>query len=361
MIPPLNLELFHFSKLMNALYKLPIVLTLWLLAALPCLAQDEPREPLQTKVYLVPITFEKYITGYGSGYRQSSEASADPFADPVDSSPHQPPQSIQEALESAGIVFDEGASATFDKKALKLTVTNTPDQFELVEVVLDNFSSQAERQITVYYEFIEVDHLDFSDWLFENVMDSDGTEFRNAVQQWIKEGKAEIIESATVLARSGQRAKVESIDEYIYPTEYNPSKAPNEVTLKDGAEAPIAATSPTAFETRNLGTTLEVDPVLGADNTTIDMNMSPENVLLEGVEKWHHKSVDPRFQTNFPTFYTMKITTQVTGHDGRYIFVGATRPLKAADPERKNPLVLHFVRGDVGSLGGWSEVKEKAE
>ena len=161
-----------------------------------------------------------------------------------------------------------------------------------------------------------------------------------------------------VAARSGQRAKVESVDEYVYPTEYNPPKIPNDVTLKDGAEAPIAATSPTAFETRNLGTTLEVDPVLGADNHTVDLSLAPENVKLKGVEQWHKKTTDPRFLTHFPTFYTMKISTQVTSQDGRYAFLGTTRPLKATNPKRKDPLVLQFVRSDVAALADWSEVTE---
>ena len=41
-------------------------------------------------------------------------------------------------------------------------------------------------------------------------------------------------------------------------------------------------TTPTAFETRNVGVALEVDPVVGADGFPIDLNIAPEIVEFEG-------------------------------------------------------------------------------
>lgn len=318
------------------------------------------KQSLLTKVYEVAPSFPDSMK---SGSGNSSGAAADPFADPVlhNSEGQIKLETVQDGLEGAGVTFGEGASVTYDKKTSRLTVINTADQIELVEAYLDWFRSMGEKQILIYLEYIEVDHSDFSDWLFENVMESDGTELRNEVQRWAKEGRAEIIDSATVLARSGQRAKAESVNEFIYPTEYDPPEIPNTVTLKDGAESPISAATPTAFETRNLGTTMEVDPVLGADNFTIDRNLSPENVQLEGIEQWHRTATDPRFQTHMPTFYTMKISTQVTTQHGRYTFLGTTRPLKGADPDRKNPIVLQFVRGDILSVTDWKEVEVAQE
>ena len=198
--------------------------------------------------------------------------------------------------------------------------------------------AHGEFQIHIFHEWIEVDHSFFSNWLFENPLTTDGNPLRNQAQKWIKENKATVIESVLVSGRSGQRAKVESVDEYIYPTEYDPPEIPNEVTLQNGAKAPVTAATPTAFETRNLGHTLEVDPVLGADDYTVDINLAPEIVELEGIEKWHHQQEDIRFQVQMPTMYTQKITTIVTCQDGRYAFLGTTRPLKPADPKiTKNP------------------------
>ena len=45
---------------------------------------------------------------------------------------------------------------------------------------------------------------------------------------------------------------------------------------------PVTPTTPTAFETRNTGVTLEVEPVVGPDGITIDLNLVPQVVEFEG-------------------------------------------------------------------------------
>ena len=44
----------------------------------------------------------------------------------------------------------------------------------------------------------------------------------------------------------------------------------------------VTPTTPTAFETRNTGVTLEVEPVVGPDGVTIDLNLVPQVVEFEG-------------------------------------------------------------------------------
>ena len=101
----------------------------------------------------------------------------------------------------------------------------------------------------------------------------------------------DLLSAPSVMARSGQRAKVEVIREFIYPTEYDPPEIPNQIggTVGGigagggvGGGFPVTPANPTAFETRNTGVTLEVDPVIGADNFTIDLNLAPEVVEFEG-------------------------------------------------------------------------------
>jgi len=44
----------------------------------------------------------------------------------------------------------------------------------------------------------------------------------------------------------------------------------------------VAPTTPQDWETRNTGVTLEVEPVVGGDATTIDLNLIPQVVEFEG-------------------------------------------------------------------------------
>ena len=44
----------------------------------------------------------------------------------------------------------------------------------------------------------------------------------------------------------------------------------------------VTPTTPQDWETRNTGVTLEVEPVVGGDATTIDLNLIPQVVEFEG-------------------------------------------------------------------------------
>ncbi len=208
------------------------------------------------------------------------------------------------------------------------------------------------RQIYIIVEFIEVEGSLYHDWMFENRITGDGSRLRKAAQEWLKSKEASLIETSIVTARSGQRAKTESVRQRIYPTEPGVPEVPNEIDLEGSrTEAPTAPHVPSAFETRNVGTTLEVDPVLGIDDFTIDLNLAPEIVRENGMLDWPPDNEMPFFTVSLPRFYTMKTTTQVTVQHGRSALLGTCRPLEAAERKRKKPIVLIFARADVGIIG----------
>jgi len=150
------------------------------------------------------------------------------------------------------------------------------------------------------FQWLEVAHEQLNNWLM-NAGD---------ISAWIGGGLntkalgagAKILDERVMRFRSGQRIKNESIKEVIYPTEYT----------RD-AEGKNFAT-PTANETRNVGVTVEVDPVFGTSGGILDLNMAPEQVFHFG-ESVHHRFLDSgKWQPNItmPVFYVIKTTTQIT-------------------------------------------------
>lgn len=183
----------------------------------------------------------------------------------------------------------------------------------------------------------------------------------------------DLLSAPSVMARSGQRAKIEVIREFIYPTEYDPPEIPNQfggsTVLTGGLGGgggsagggfPVTPATPTAFETRNTGVTLEVDPVLGADSFTIDLNLSPEVVEFDGFINYgspiQTSSVDafgrvtPVIVTEnrieMPIFNTRKVTTQVTIWDGQTVALGGLIREDIQDVEDKIPFL-----GDLPAIG----------
>ena len=175
----------------------------------------------------------------------------------------------------------------------------------------------------------------------------------------------DLMSAPSIMARSGQRAKVEVIREFIYPTEYDPPEIPNQIGGGGGGGGggvsinliPVTPANPTAFETRNTGVTLEVDPVLGADEFTIDLSLSPEVVEFDGFINYGTPIFSPSlFGTStqlltsnrilMPVFSTRKVTTQVTIWDGQTVAIGGLIREDVQDVEDKIPMV-----GDLPLIG----------
>lgn len=179
----------------------------------------------------------------------------------------------------------------------------------------------------------------------------------------------DLLSAPSVLARSGQRAKIEVIREFIYPTEYDPPEIPNQfgsiggITTggtSAGGGFPVTPATPTAFETRNTGVTLEVDPVLGADQFTIDLNLAPEVVEFDGFINYGSPIqttsvnalglIEPVIITEnrieMPVFNTRKVTTQVTIWDGQTVALGGLIREDIQDVEDKIPYI-----GDLPVVG----------
>lgn len=100
----------------------------------------------------------------------------------------------------------------------------------------------------------------------------------------------DLMTAPSVTAKSGQKATIEIIREFIYPSEYEPPDVQggggggnNNNNNNNGGGAPITGGStPTAFETRNLGVTLEIEPTIGENDFVIDLRFVPEIVEFEG-------------------------------------------------------------------------------
>jgi len=179
----------------------------------------------------------------------------------------------------------------------------------------------------------------------------------------------DLLSSPRVTTKSGQRAVVEVIEEFRYPTEFQPPQIPQTVgatggVLNVGASSstfPVTPTTPTAFETRNTGVTLEVEPAIGPDNFTIDLNLVPQVVEFEGfinygspIQTTNTNPITGISTTNVitpnvinqPIFSTRKVTTSVSVFDGSTVVLGGLIREDVQKVEDKVPLL-----GDVPILG----------
>jgi Flp pilus assembly secretin CpaC len=213
------------------------------------------------------------------------------------------------------------------------------------------------KHIRVQVEFIDVSHELFTELMFGAKPAANDGELRKQMAQLIKDGKASVMETLLCTAISGHKATTESIEEFIYPTEYEPATLPDKKEVKEGegAEKPAdtrvdtaIGPQPTSFEPRNVGSTLEIEPTLSFDNKIIDLRFCPEIVYHVGNEVWAEwKGKHGNSPIQMPKFYVLRLSTSVMLTDGHYMLAAALTPKNkegAVDATRK---LMVFVKADV--------------
>ncbi|HWB06501.1 MAG TPA: hypothetical protein VG796_25980 [Verrucomicrobiales bacterium] len=151
--------------------------------------------------------------------------------------------------------------------------------------------------------------------------------------QWL-DSELEKKESGVVLEtmqalriRSGQRSKVESLDEHAYPTEFDPPQIPQTfggngpINTRNGSSFPVTPATPAAYTFRNLGFTGEVELTIGEDGKTVDLNLAPEIVRLTATVPHGIKG-----DVLQPVFQAQKATTQVIATLGQPALVCTVSP-----------------------------------
>lgn len=218
--------------------------------------------------------------------------------------------------------------------------------------VEDAFTATLPRMIQCQFECVEVSHKDLTKLLFLRDQSlADATKLRKELQDMVATEKAQVVDTMMVIARSGQRAKTESILELIYPTAYEPPVAPPNESYKDAPEnsMPFSPATAVEFETRNLGLNVEVEPSISDNNQMIETVIAWEIVDHHNDKIWQ-KYKDERgneVEIKMPLFYVNRINTSIVARTGAYSLVGIVNPKNAEGKRDTTRSWLVFLKCEV--------------
>ncbi len=201
-------------------------------------------------------------------------------------------------------------------------------------------------------------------------------EFKVIMRGLSQKKGTDLMTAPSVTARSGQKATIEVIREFIYPTEYEPPELPNQVGSSFGSSTgiidgvvggsassssfPVTPATPTAFETRNTGITLEIEPTIGENDFMIDLRFVPEIVEFEGFVNYGSpiqsggtdalgnpiQIVLTENRIEMPVFSTRRVNTALTIYDGYTVAVGGLMREDVQKIQDKVPIL-----GDIPFVG----------
>ena len=191
---------------------------------------------------------------------------------------------------------------------------------------------------------------------------------------------ADLMTAPSVTAKSGQKATIEIVREFIYPTEYEPPQLPNSTGGNGGfggllglgggggggGSFPVTPATPTAFSTRNTGVTLEIEPTIGENDFVIDLRFVPEIVEFEGFINYgspiQSSSTDAlgnpvtnvitENRIEMPVFSARRVNTALTIYDGYTVAVGGLISENVQNVEDKIPIL-----GDIPIIGRLFQTK----
>jgi general secretion pathway protein D len=183
---------------------------------------------------------------------------------------------------------------------------------------------------------------------------------------------SDLMTAPSVTARSGQKATIEVIREFIYPIEYEPPQVPATIGGGNGGfqgpgggqqapqNIPVTPASPVAWETRNTGVTLEIEPSIGENDFVIDIRFLPQIVEFEGFVNYGSPILAPSIDADgnpitlvvtenrieMPVFSKRSVDTSLTIYDGYTVAVGGLMREDVQIVEDKVPIL-----GDIPYLG----------
>lgn len=229
-------------------------------------------------------------------------------------------------------------------------------QFNTFDPIGTDAENEIPKQIRINVEYIEMSTEQMHAVMSEELASKSDIVLRKRIEELMKAGKAKLVESQICVARSGEKSTIESIREFIYPTEYDPPVPPNNVkaiegtekmSLKDYFTGPI----PTAFETRNLGSTLEIEPTLGINHKIVDIRLAPEIVYHVENTIWSEwKDKNGVSNIMMPVMYTVRVNTAVSVLTGKHSLIGVISPKNDKGYTDNTRKVFIFVKADVISV-----------
>ena len=260
------------------------------------------------------------------------DQNADPFA--VES---KRTRTAREMLESRGIEFKGAAKAVFHAETSTLIVDQCREQMEIVRtfIGMDHWNTTS-RQVIVILEIFELGAGDALQVLESVRTEGDHTPERQAVVAAMKEGKAKLIASPSMILRSGMKGEFTDGEELHYPREVY--IADSDSKMKE-----------IVLEERMVGTILSVSSQIGPMNRLVDLNIDLEHHTAPA----NMRAVEGGYEV--PIFHVKTLLVNVSVENGDHLLLGTWKP--SGKPEYEDGSLTHlvFVSAVIQTVGDYGQ------
>jgi hypothetical protein len=222
-----------------------------------------------------------------------------------------------------GVQWPRGSFVRYIRSIGSLVVANTVENLDLFEKVLAGLNV-VPTQIDIEVEFLECERADVSTLLDSGRLNDE------SLRDLRRRGRATVLSVPRVVTQPGVPATLKGVREYIYPAEFS-------VLSRCGTNAVTETTAtgtvvqPCGFETREVGTILEVTPDMSPETQLITLNLSPRFVFEPAWKDYGGPLIvagarPQRVRMEQPLFRTSEVATSVTVRHGETVMIGGGVP-----------------------------------
>lgn len=323
--------------------------------------EGEPPWGMDTVRYPVPRDF----LSIGGG-----DAPSDPFNSIVEMDLATANALARKILAAQGIPFPEGADACYDAASGGLIVTNTPLNLRLVEAYVSDMECWRRRVVHVTLEIVEADGALLRSIAREAAAVADHIKLLERLDVLQAAGTARPVSVARLSTYSGQRAIFQAGSMQVSgvssapaaPTEEGATARHEAVVgskkeepgekVTDGPRATGASGRGTVstLDRRMVGTFLEVDPVMGPDGRTMDVDFAlehhfaPPSRLRPTANPEQAGGDMPISESSAQTYHMARVQGTTTLESGMTRLVGLWKPQGTPEYDGKDLLQAAFLR-----------------
>ncbi len=288
------------------------------------------KDKLETRTYRGPPGFIQRLNALAD---QPPEEPADPFAATNMEAVHSRVRSPQ-IIESLGLTFPEGASASFNPKTSTLVIRNTPANHALVAAAIEKLLLTSPRTIAITTHVLQGPGPLLRRLAAQASRKSDHhAEFAELLAA-VKAGTVLHLDTARLETKPGTRATVNQGSE---------RKTLCELSLDDKAQ-PVPKQ-----ETRHIGLNIELEPTTSKDSPFVNLILSAEYHTAPPLEHREHliDTQGRRLELPLTDFFTSKTTTDITLSSGSTRLLSLYKPTGKPEFEKDDILQAIFITCDI--------------
>ncbi|WP_050029933.1 hypothetical protein [Verrucomicrobium sp. BvORR034] len=310
-------------------------------------------------------------SGAGVGAADPFSAAAAPATEPRMSVK----MTALDILRSQGLVFPPGSSANYSAGTSELIVRNTPENVSEVEAFIEGLNRSLPANLAFNVQVVQADGAFLRKLEEQYASEADHTAMWKALEEAVAQGKAKFVQTLWLGGRSGQRIATQVGREYTKVPEAGggspvseskarptPTPTPAADNKAPAAPAPEGAAQSDAgdpsfiagvTEMSRVGLTLELDPVIGPDGQTVDVNYQLKRDYLPPTWRAPLKSEDLKvLKIDAPAtgFHKATTTTSITVLSGMTRLIGLWKPEGAPEYDKADVMQAAFLKTDIELL-----------